>query len=626
MSRDCFQDEQVAGELNAAFVNIKVDREERPDVDALYMQALQIMTKHGGWPMTIFMDTDGRPFFGGTYFPKNTFLRLIDDVVDLWDDRRDDVHKQSAAVTSHLAKHAAITPNPGPAPVELLNATLEVLGKAFDAENGGFGAEPKFPSCFHIELILRAYLTNPEEGPREVLATTLNGMASGGMYDHIGGGFARYSVDAKWLVPHFEKMLYDQANLISTYRRVYGVLGQPQFLQVVVETIEYVLRELRLPSGGFASAQDADSLNPDGDSVEGWYYTWTPDEVREALHDFKPEYVDETLEWFGITDEGNFAGRSIPNRLHQRGDLRRPEHIDAARDRLFAARAERPLPARDDKVITEWNAMFLATLCEAAMTLRQPHWRQAAIDNAEFLVDNLRDAQGRWFRTWHADGDPKARHLALAGDYAYLVEAFIKMSEMTGESRWMTYACETADAMLDNFWDPTDGGLFTTPEDGDKLIVRQKPMHDDALGSANSVALSGLIKLAALTGEDRYLNHADRIYQLFSAVLQENPVAASNALLATEVKVRGMSTLVLPGVDRHLVGVAQVLWRPDLVLAWGDTYDSPIWQGREEGNAYMCKGQSCEAPVSTAEELYRLVTGRELAEGQTLEKMVLPEA
>jgi uncharacterized protein YyaL (SSP411 family) len=484
------------------------------------------------------------------------------------------------------------------------------LAGAFDSQWGGFGQAPKFPSTFNLELMLLAFMSNGNEGPRRVLETTLDAMASGGMYDHIGGGFARYSVDREWLVPHFEKMLYDQALLVQIYLHASVVLRQDSWRQVFTETIEYVLRRLRHPDGGFYSAEDADSPDPDGHGVEGLFATWTPEEVRLGLHDVGEDALASVLDWFGITDGGNFEGRSIPNRLHARGELQRPEEIESARRRLLAARDERPQPGLDDKVLTEWNGLFLSALTQAATVLGNRRWLDAAIANGEFLLRELRGDDGRWFRSWQADGDPPARHAALAGDLAALVDAFTRLGEATGEARWIHEAGAVADTMLDWHFDPDAGGLFTTAEDAEQLLVRQKDLSDNATPSANSQAAIGLYRLAALTGEQRYANHADRIMQLIAGQIEGGAGMYSNALIAADLRRRGTTEVAIVGELPDFVRVAQSLWRPDVVLAWGEPYDSPLWQDRTDGYAYVCRDFVCAAPQDTLDGFAELLVGR----------------
>jgi uncharacterized protein YyaL (SSP411 family) len=613
MAHECFEDPEVAAKMNELFVNVKVDREERPDVDAVYMDAVQAMTGRGGWPMTVFMTPDREPFYGGTYFPKESFMKLMDAIDDVYRNRPADVRQNVDALVAAIDTTANLRPADDVPGIEQLNEALKALAVAFDQEWGGFGKAPKFPSTFHLELMLRAYMTNAGDGPKTIVATTLDAMCSGGMYDHIGGGFARYSTDREWLVPHFEKMLYDQALLLGTYLRGLIVIGRPQYRLVVEETIEYVLTTLRHPDGGFYSAEDADSTDPEGKAVEGWYTTWTPDEVRVALADLDPATVETVIDWYGITDEGNFEGRSIPNRLSARGQLVRSVELDDARRRLLAARSQRPRPGLDDKVLTEWNALFLSSLAQAASVFGRRDWLDAAIANGEFLLRELRRPDGRWSRSWHADGNPRARHDALAADHAALVDAFTRLAEATGEARWIAEAVATAETMLEWFWDPDHGGLYTTAEDAEALVVRQKDITDGATPSANSSAAISLFRLAALTGEQRYANHADRILQLLAGQLAKSASQFSNALVAADLRRRGITEVVIAGDRPDLVRLAQSIWRPDTVLAWGEPYDSPLWHERSDGFAYVCREYACQAPQDTLQGFAEALTGRTVA-------------
>ncbi len=596
MAHESFEDEAVAAEMNRRFINIKVDREERPDIDAIYMDAVQAMTGRGGWPMTVFLTPAGEPFYGGTYFPAVNFVRLMEAITDAWANRREELEKNTAALREAISRSAKLRPTvtlPGEAQ---LDRAIQALAASFDREWGGFGAAPKFPSTMSLDLVLTSWLTSGNDGAREIVTTSLDAMASGGMYDHIGGGFARYSVDREWLVPHFEKMLYDQALFVRVYTHAATTLDEPRWRQVVTETVEYVLRDLRQPAGGFSSAEDADSPGPDGHGHEGLFHTWTVDEVRAVLG----ADADVALEWYGITPAGNFEDRSIPNRLHARGDLARPAAIEDVRQRLFEARQQRPRPALDDKVLTEWNGLMIAALAEAGMLLGRPDWIDAAVAAGDFLRLELRRPNGRWFRSWHADGDPRARHEALAADHAALVDAFTRLAEATGEARWISEATQAADVLLDHFWDVDHGGLFTTPDDGEQLVARQKDLFDNATPSANSLGAVALYRLAALTGEVRYANHADRILQLLGGILEQAPTAFSNALAAADLRVRGITEVAVVGDRPDLLEVVSTRWRPDVVVAWGEPYDSPLWEGREAGLAYVCRNYACQAPQATA--------------------------
>lgn len=618
MSAECFDDAEVAAALNIAFVSVKVDREEHPDVDALYMEAVQAVNGRGGWPMTVLLLPDGRPFWGGTYLPKTRLLEVVAAVGDAWTTRRDDLVANAVQLLGTIADRSTTEPTAALPDLEVVNRVLQQLATAFDPEWGGFGEAPKFPSPHHLELVLRTYMTSGHDDPARVVRTTLDAMASGGMYDHVAGGFARYSTDRQWLVPHFEKMLTDQALLVRIYRQAATVLAEPNYRQVVDETIGYVLRELRHPEGGFFSAQDADSADEAGVHHEGRFATWTPTEVRSALAGTDPDVVERTIAWFGITESGNFEGRSIPHRSDDRGVLLRPPEIEAARLRLLEHRLTRPAPALDDQVLTEWNALFLGALADAAAVFQRHDWAEVAVANGEFLLRELRGDDGRWFRSWHPDGRPRARHRALAADHAALIDAFVRLHELTGQARWVHEAVATADTLLDWFWDPVDGGLYRTPDDAEPLVVRQKDLLDDATPSANSTAALALLRLAALTGEARYANQADRILQLLAAVAARAPGAVSNALIAIETRRRGLTELAIVGDAPRMVRLAQRVWRPDIVLTWGEPFDSPLWRGRTEGFAHLCRDHVCERPVATPEELFELIAGRPVPDDVTL--------
>lgn len=612
MAHECFEDDEVAARMNEAFVNVKVDREERPDVDALYMDAVQAISGRGGWPMTVLLTPDGKPFFGGTYYPRDNFLKLIDAVVDVWANKPADVEQNTTQVMKALEKVTDVEPADDLPSVETLNTAVQTLGKAHDVEWGGYGTAPKFATTFNHELMLRAFMSSGSDGAKQVLTTSFDAMASGGFYDHIGGGFMRYSTDREWLVPHFEKMLYDQALITQTYLHGLIVMRLPQWRQVVQETIEYVVNEMTHPEGGFYSAEDADSPGPDGQGVEGLFYTWTPDEVRAALHDVKPEFVEEALAWWDITDEGNWNGRSIPNRRNARGELERSDPMNFVRKRLFDARAQRPRPGLDDKVILEWNALFLSTLSQAGAAFGHQPWIDAAIKNAEFLCREMRSDDGRWFRIWHADADlpDSARQPALAADHAALVDAFTRLGEATGQARWIEEARAVAETMLDWFFDPVEGGLFTSPEDGEHLVVRQKDLVDSSTPSANSAAALALYRLGALTGEQRYQNQADRILQLIAAHIGDRPTVYANALIAADLRRRGTTEVAITGDRPDLLRVAQSVWRPDVVLAWGERYDGPLWEGREDGLGYVCRDHVCKQPAATVQEFAEALLGR----------------
>ena len=608
MAHESFENPDVAAVMNRLFVNIKVDREERPDVDAIYMDAVQALTGRGGWPMTVFLTPTGEPFYGGTYYPAPTFVKLMEAIDDVWKTRREEVNQNVSALMEALSRTARVEPAGDINPREIVNTTVTTLLTNFDSTWGGFGGAPKFPSTFGLDVLTHVYhdmsTTDHNDAAdieriKNVVITSLDAMAAGGMYDHLGGGFSRYSVDEQWLVPHFEKMLYDQALLLRAYVHAWAQWRIDRHLHVIEETINYVLTDLSHHLGGFFSAEDADSLTPDGHSHEGAFYTWTPDEVRDVLGSSAPE----ALEWYGIDHAGNFEGRSIPHRLAHRTEIIRPPHIETARQLLHASRATRPRPGCDDKVLTEWNAMMLASLVEAALWCKRADWLSAAVKNAEFLVAHLKKPDGSWHRSWQDGAQPPARHNALAHDYAHVIDAMCRLNEATGELRWLDEARNSAQYLIDHFWDEDNGGFFTVADNGESLIVRQKDLMDNATASANSVAAAALVRLATITGDNTYLTYADHTLRLLARVAPSAPSAFCNFLLAVRQRHLGFTEVVIPDSNPDLLDVVYETWRPSLVVAHGERHHSPLWEGREPGFAYVCRNYACSYPASNPDEL-----------------------
>ncbi len=601
MAHESFEDGPTATIMNALFVNVKVDREERPDVDSIYMDAVQAFTGRGGWPMTVFLAPDGRPFFGGTYFPSSprhgmaSFSQLMENIHDVWLHRRDDLLEQADRITEAITAQARITADPTRPGIEKLHRAGAALRAQHDAAWGGFGGAPKFPQTMSHEALLRLHALTGDDDVLRIVTTSLDAMASGGIYDHLAGGFARYSVDAHWVVPHFEKMLYDNALLARLYLHAWQVTGEPRYLQVCRETIEYVLRDMTHADGGFYSAEDADS-----EGEEGKFAVWSRDEVRDVLIEAGlGAHVDEVIDWYGVTDQGNFEGHNILVRS-VRGDLARPPHIEAARASLHATRLQRVKPGLDDKVLTEWNGLMLATLAEAAAATGDERWLKAARTNGTFLRTQL-CVDGRWYRSWQADSG--ARHLAYAADYAAIVDAFVRLAEATGEASWITDAARTADDMLELFWDHDNGGLYSTGTDAERLLTRPKDILDNASPSANSLAAVALLRLAALTGVDRYRDRATDIVRLIGGVAADHPTALGHALAALDLLVTGITEVVVSGDQPELVAVAQHAFLPNAVLAWGETFDSPLWEGRDTDGAYVCRDYACLMPATDAATL-----------------------
>ncbi len=609
MAHESFEDPEIADLVNAWFVPIKVDREERPDLDAIYLEATQAMTGSGGWPLTVFCTPDGEPFYCGTYFPKvasqgrPSFRQLCEAVEEAWRTQREDILDQAAALTEHL-RTSSLPPGGAPPDQGTLARARAALLAVHDRELGGFGSAPKFPQTLSLEVLLRAHLRarsagdGEAEGDPEALAAvvrSLDAMAAGGIQDHVGGGFARYATDRSWLVPHFEKMLVDQALIARTYLRAWQATGHARFLHTAEATIDYVLDRLAHPAGGWFTAEDADS-----DDGEGRYYLWTPDELRAVLG---PD-AEEAMAWWGVGPEPTFEGAWILNRLH--GDPSEPEPatITVARALLRTARDDRTRPGLDDKVLCEWNALFLATLAEAAAATGNRVWLEAAIRNGEFLLRELRDPLGRWYRSWQDDGrGGRSRHLALAADHAALVDGFTRLAEATGEARWITEATRATDELLTLFWDDDEGGLFTTSHDAEPLVARVKDQLDSAIPSANSSAAVALLRLAALTGSTSAADRATEIVALAGETAADHPAAFAHLLAAVDLLVHGIEEIVVAGDRPDLLAVVRSAHRPGAVLAWGERYPSPLWEGREDGYAYVCRDFACQAPTADPEAL-----------------------
>jgi uncharacterized protein YyaL (SSP411 family) len=604
MAHESFEDDATAALMNRVFVNVKVDREERPDVDAIYMEAVQALTGHGGWPMTVLLDHDQRPFWGGTYFPKvrrggmPSFTEVCEAIDDLWRNRRDELHEQAGQLAEALRHSAAAQPGAALPDGGVLRAAAAQLVERTDPEHGGFGHAPKFPQPSSLEVLALVAHLDGDAASGAALRRTLDAMAAGGIYDHLGGGFARYSVDRGWLVPHFEKMLYDQALLVQTYLHAWQVTGAAAHRQVLDETITYVLRDLAQPGGGFAAAEDADS-----EGVEGKFYVWTPAQLREALGD--DALVGAAASWWGVTEGGNFEGATI---LHRPlgATLERPAEIEEARRLLLAARSERVRPGLDDKVLAEWNGLFLAALAEAALVCGDETWTNAAVACGEFLLANLRAADGSWHRSWQADAG--ARHDAVAADLAALVDAFTRLAELTGAGRWVDEAEQVAGELLEQHWDDEHGGFFTTARRAPALVARAKDLLDNATPSANSAAAVALLRLGALTGETRWQDAAEATLRLQMGVAARHPTAVAHALAAVPLLDPGTVEIVLPGDVAELRAVVVEAWRPGAVLAWGTRPGSPLFEGRTEGSAYVCRGNVCGLPATDPESLRAQLT------------------
>jgi uncharacterized protein YyaL (SSP411 family) len=598
MAHESFENAEIAAKMNAGFVNIKVDREQRPDIDALYMDAVQAMTGRGGWPMTVFLTPTGQPFFAGTYFPPEprhgmaSFPHVLDAVSDAWTNRRDELHAQAGELTRALEEAATITAKPELPDRRLVDHACQALIRNHDRDHGGFGGAPKFPNPLALDVLLRHHVATLDHEALAVVTHTLDHMAAGGIYDHLGGGFARYSVDERWAVPHFEKMLYDNALLVPAYVHGWQLTGSPDYRQVVTETIEYVRRDLRLPGGAFASAEDADS-----EGEEGRFYVWTDAELSDML---TPAELDLAREWYGVSAGGNFEGSNVLHRP-EIGALVRSADVEMLRRKLFAARGSRVRPGLDDKVLAEWNCLMVSALAEAGAVMGEPEWTATAEEVMAFLVEHLVSVDGRWYRSWHVDSG--RRHLAYAADYAAAVDAFTRLGEATGKARWHRHAVDTADAMIALFWDDTDGGLFTTGSDGERLLVERKELIDSPTPGANSNAAFALLRVAAIHGRADLAERADIILRLVAGAMGTHPQAFSRLLAAFDVASSGATEIVIAGDRLDLVAAARSRYLPTSVLAFGEPFESPLWQDRTGDQAYVCRNYTCGLPATDASGL-----------------------
>jgi uncharacterized protein len=600
MERESFEDAATAAYMNEHFVCIKVDREERPDLDALYMEAVQAISGHGGWPMTVFCDPDGVPFYGGTYFPPEqsrglpSFRMVMEAVVEAFASQREELRQRAPQTRARLGAIGAIEPAGEQPGGELLEIALATLRESADVERGGFGGAPKFPPASALELLLA-------RGEREHVERTLDAMMAGGIYDQLGGGFSRYSVDGAWLIPHFEKMLYDNALLARAYLHGWQALGHERYRGVCEETLDWGLREMRGPEGGFYSALDADS-----EGEEGRFYVWTPQQMREVLG----EGAAAAIDFYGVSEAGNFEGRNV---LHRAGGAAayEPPGLEAARRALLEARSARARPGLDDKRLTAWNALMLAALAEAGAALDRVDYLEAARRCAEFLLGELRDERGRLLRAYK---DGQGRLNAYLEDHAFLLEALLTLYEASFEPRWYEEAEALARTTIDRFGDPQRGGFFSTSDDHEELIARRKEIGDHPIPSGNSAIALGLLRLAALSGERTYEEQAEGVLRLFAKAAPRQPDAFAHLLRALDFQIAPISEVALIGDNlSELASVVRSGFRPHQVLAGGagGSATPPLLADRTaiDGKpaAYVCEQFACQAPATEPQQLAELL-------------------
>ncbi len=595
MERECFEDSEIAALMNESFVCIKVDREERPDVDALYMGAVQAMTGQGGWPLNVFLTPDQLPFYGGTYFPPQprpglaSWPQVLTSIAEAWRERGDEIAEQAAANLDQLRGAANLSASEEPLNAELLDDAVAGLKLSFDSVDGGWGAAPKFPAASAIEFLLA-------RGEPAMALQSLRAMASGGIFDQVGGGFSRYSVDAQWTVPHFEKMLYDNALLARAYLHGWLVSGDAVLQRTCEETLDWALREMLATDGGFFSALDADS-----EGVEGKFYVWSLEQLRSALGDD----ADAAISWFGASEGGNFEGLNI---LESRGTEPPAEQRARIRARLLAQRSERVRPGTDDKRLTSWNALMISALADAGAVLGRDDYLTAARECADFLLTRMRDGDGKLLRSFNQG---KAKLRAYLEDHAMLLDALLTLYQSTFEPRWYVAAVAEAEAIIEAFGDDDRGGFFSTAADGEQLAARRKELEDSPLPSGGSAAALALLRLALLSGEARYEQAAVGQLRLMRPFVARHPHAFGHALQAIDLLVGPAQELALVGDElTDFERVVRSQLRPRLVIAGGDGVTAspvPLLQERTavggSSAAYLCQNFACAAPLTDAAAL-----------------------
>ncbi|MFI7008949.1 thioredoxin domain-containing protein [Streptomyces sp. NPDC050145] len=616
MAHESFEDEATAAAMNEHFVNIKVDREERPDVDAVYMEAVQAATGQGGWPMTVFLTPEAEPFYFGTYFPPEprhgmpSFAQVIGGVRDAWTGRRDEVAEVAGKITADLARRElpyGDTQVPGE---EELAAALLGLTREYDATYGGFGGAPKFPPSMVIEFLLRHHARTGAEGALQMAVDTCERMARGGIYDQLGGGFARYSVDREFTVPHFEKMLYDNALLCRAYAHLWRTTGSELAKRVALETADFMVRELRTNEGGFASALDADSEDPaTGKSVEGAYYVWTPAQLTEVLG---AEDGAVAAQHFGVTEEGTFEEGASVLRLPQTESVADAAQVERIRERLLAARAERPAPGRDDKVVAAWNGLAIAALAETGAYFGRQDLVDAAVCAGDLLVRLHMDPAARLTRT-SKDGRA-GDNAGVLEDYADVAEGFLALASVTGEGVWLEFAGFLLDHVLDRFVDPESGALYDTAADAEQLIRRPQDPTDNATPSGWTAAAGALLSYAAQTGSEPHRAAAERALGVVKALGPRAPRFIGNGLAVAEALLDGPREIAVIGeVGGRMHHAALTATAPGAVVAAGPEggtelpllADRPQVDGRE--SVYVCHHFVCDAPVTDVGGLTRIL-------------------
>jgi len=624
MERESFEDEKIAALMNDLFVNIKVDREERPDLDEIYMNAVQMLTGRGGWPMTVFLTPEGKPFYGGTYFPPEDrygvpgFPKILQGVANAYREKPQDVERSVEQILAALQRMSLSTESQQPFSSDIIGQSAEQLAQAYDTDHGGLGKAPKFPNVGVYELFLRHYHHSKKSRFLEMVTHTLTKMAQGGIYDHLGGGFHRYSVDEKWLVPHFEKMLYDNAQLVRIYAQVYSVTGEPLFKQVVDETMNYLMREMLHTEGGFYSTQDADS-----EGEEGKFFVWSETEITRIVGEESSEIFCRI---YDVSEEGNFEENNILHpilTLEQaskffRRDLREIESlVSVAKGKLFQEREKRPKPFRDEKILTSWNGLMLSGLAEAIKISRQPAYLEAANRTVDFIFTKIfRD--GRLLHTYKSG---TGKILGYLDDYAFLAAGLLDLFEASVNRAHLDRALELAEIMLHEFWDEAGGGFFYTGRSHERLIAQSKPIFDGSIPSGNAVATQVLLRLYHYTGKEDYLKRAEKILRAYYNAMENQPFGFAHMLAALDFYLQKPKEVVLVGENKdpetgELLAKIHSLYLPNMTLQLASPDDSlekvsSLLAGKKqfEGRptVYVCHNFTCSRPVAEWDELKLLL-------------------
>jgi uncharacterized protein YyaL (SSP411 family) len=635
MEEESFEDENIARVINEHFIPIKVDREERPDVDGIYMTAVQALTGHGGWPMSVFMTPLLKPFFAGTYFPAKDgdrgssigFLTILGRLAETWMKDRSRVDLSADEITRELSPlFGAPAPTDLPS-LDVVEGAVGFFSSRYDPVWGGLAPAPKFPSSLPIRVLLRHHARSGERAVLEMAVTSFQKMAEGGLRDHVAGGFHRYSTDEKWLVPHFEKMLYDNALLVMSGLEVFQVTGAPPVAEVVKDTLRYIERDMTSPDGAYYSATDADSLNDRGEREEGWFFTWTPNELVRELGAERARVC--TAAW-NITARGNFEGRSILWRPRPLADVAKDLDIpieDVARalteakETLYRVRNARPLPLRDEKILAAWNGLTISAFARASFVLDEPRYKTIASTAAAFVLDKMRGDDGRLWRTFK---DGTAKNAGTLEDHAFMLQACLDTFEATGAPRWLDDARALERIVALHFADAANGGFYLAPDDASELLARAKPSHDGAEPSGNSVHALNLARLAALLDDAALRTRAERTVRAFGQVLRRHPAAMAEMLLALEMLHAVPKEIVVVARDldaadvRALLQPLRTAFLPNRVLVQARAADAlasvvPHLQGRvavdDKPTVYVCERRACKLPATTVDELRAALAG-----------------